>query len=495
MKYYVGLSILVQGYIALIGILLMPIYLHLLGAEAFGLIGLFLMAQAWVQILDMGFTPVLSRDIARMRAGGMAASDALTRLRALEWLFAVLVLGVVALVASTQHLIAQHWIHAHSMDAATIALCLTLIAIAVALRWFAGLYRGVLIGLEQQNRVNMLLAAFATLRFVGVIPLILYVSPSPVTFFVYQAFISAAELLASRLFAMPQMPAPASTRPSLSVLKAMLPMVGSMAFLNVVWIVFTQFDKLILSGILSLKDYGYFTLAALAAGGVLMLIPPLNQVVQPRLNFLVARCDEEALKTLYSLTSQLAVVGFVGVGAGLAFFAEPVLRIWTGNPEIARISAPILFWYGLGNAIVGIMLAPFMLQFARGNLRLHVFVHAALLFFLVPAMFFAAQWQGGIGTGKVFFAINLLFLLLWSPIVHKYFLPSLTWRWLLGDTLPVVALMISILWLAAANIPPMLAPIPSMLWIACAILLAMLAGAMLGIHTRSFTIQQLRAIK
>jgi len=495
MKHSIALSIIAQGYIAVIGIVLMPLYLHLLGPEAFGLIGLFLMAQAWIQILDMGFTPVLSRDIARMRAGGMEASEALMRLRALEWLFAALVFVIVALAASTQHLIAQHWIHATSIDAGTISLCLVLIAMAVALRWFAGLYRGVLIGLEKQIRVNALLVTFATLRFAGVIPFLLYLSPSPVTFFVYQVFVSAIELLISRSIAQRQLPASTNARPNLSTLKAMLPMVGSMAFLNVVWIIFTQFDKLILSGVLSLKNYGYFTLAAVAAGGVLMLITPFNQVVQPRLNYLVARADEGALKALYSLSSQLTVVGFVGIGAGLAFFAEPILRLWTSNPSVAVASAPILFWYGLGNALVGMMLAPFMLQFAKGNLRLHVVIHVVLLFLLIPSMIFAAHWQGGIGTGKVFFAINLLLLLLWSPVVHKYFLPSLTWRWLFWDTLPVMVLMISILWLAALNQPLTNSPILSVAWAAVAIFIAMLAGTLLGAHTRQFAIQQLQVIK
>jgi O-antigen/teichoic acid export membrane protein len=46
-----------QVYISLIGILLMPLFLRLMGAEAFGLIGFFLMLQAWLQLLDLGFSP------------------------------------------------------------------------------------------------------------------------------------------------------------------------------------------------------------------------------------------------------------------------------------------------------------------------------------------------------------------------------------------------------------------------------------------------------
>ena len=178
-------------------------------------------------------------------------------------------------------------------------------------------------------------------------------------------------------------------------------MVGSMSILVVIWIVGTQVDKLILSGLLPLTEYGYFSLATVAASGILVLAPPLNQVIQPRLNILVERGEEGALTELYRLVSQLAVIAFSGLGGGVAFFAEPLLRIWSGSDEVAHMAAPVLFWYGLGNAIVGILILPFMLQFARGRLRLHVLGNLVFLVTFVPFLIYAARYWGAVGAGRV----------------------------------------------------------------------------------------------
>ena len=51
-KYYssVFLTYLSQGYIAIIGVALVPVYIRLIGSEAYGLIGFFAVIQAWFSI-------------------------------------------------------------------------------------------------------------------------------------------------------------------------------------------------------------------------------------------------------------------------------------------------------------------------------------------------------------------------------------------------------------------------------------------------------------
>ncbi|MCI5140051.1 MAG: hypothetical protein D3922_16960, partial [Candidatus Electrothrix sp. AR1] len=48
----------------LIGILAMPVYIKYMGAEAYGLVGFYIMLQAWMQLLDLGMTPTLIRETA-----------------------------------------------------------------------------------------------------------------------------------------------------------------------------------------------------------------------------------------------------------------------------------------------------------------------------------------------------------------------------------------------------------------------------------------------
>ena len=56
-----------QIYVTLVGILILPLYLKYLGAEAYGLVGLFTMLQAWFNLLDMGLTPTVARETALLR--------------------------------------------------------------------------------------------------------------------------------------------------------------------------------------------------------------------------------------------------------------------------------------------------------------------------------------------------------------------------------------------------------------------------------------------
>jgi O-antigen/teichoic acid export membrane protein len=476
----IAVGYLTQLYITVIGIILMPIYLRYLGAEGFGLVGFYIMLQGWMPIFDIGLTPVLSREMSRFRAGALTAGEAAIRLRTLEVILGVLATLVVTALWVGSGWVGRNWLSAVTLPGDAIAQSIVLMGVAVALRWFAGLQRAVLIGLEYQGLVNGLTAGFATLRFVGALPLLLYVSTLPEHFFAFQVAVGALELTVFMMTAHFHVPGGVGIRPDSKVLVNMLPMVGSMAFLTTIWVILTQVDKLILSGLLSLKDFGYFTLAAMAASGVLVLVGPLNQVIQPRLTILVEKGEEDKLVELYRLSSQFVVVGFMSMGGGLAFFAEPILLIWSGNPVVAAATAPILFWYGLANVVVGILVLPFMLQFARGRLRLHVLANLILLATLAPALAFAAKHWGAVGAGQVFFVANLLFLLLWVPIIHRYFLPILTWRWSFRDTLPAALVMLIVLEVGSKALPNEMQMLETLGWIGAVVFVAAMLGMAMG---------------
>ena len=85
-----------QAYVTLVSILFMPILLQQVGAEAFGLIGFFLMLQAWAQIADLGAASVLLREMARFTVGAITAEDAVACLRG----FAIVQAGMAAAIAA-----------------------------------------------------------------------------------------------------------------------------------------------------------------------------------------------------------------------------------------------------------------------------------------------------------------------------------------------------------------------------------------------------------
>jgi len=246
----------------------------------------------------------------------------------------------------------------------------------------------------------------------------------------------------------------------------------------------TQIDKLILSRVLSLEAFGYFSLAVAVAGGVLILTPPLSQVLQPRMIILAAQNRRDELQDLYHTATQSAAVVLFVLGGGLALFAEPLLSVWIGNSTVATEAAPILFWYGLTNALIGLLVLPFMLQFAYGYLRLHVAGNILLALTLLPSLVFASLQLGAVGAGKVLLIANLLFLLFWVPIVHRRLMPQAIWQWPLRDILPIALTSLSVLWGTSMMLPTEAGRLMTGLMVATALLVSAVAGILAGNRTR-----------
>ena len=240
-----------QLFVTLIGIVMVPLYVKYMGAEAYGLVGFFAMLQALFNLLDMGITPTISRETARFRGGALTALHYRQLLRALEGIFfGIAIFGGIALVASADT-IASNWLNATHLPLNEIAFSLNLMGIAVALRWMSGFYRGVISGSERLVWLGGFNAGLATLRFVFVLPVLLFWDASPHTFFGYQLVVALLECSGLAWMAYRLKPscdgqyigwAWKSIRPQL---KFSL----TIAFTYCVWVLVTPTDKLLLSKI------------------------------------------------------------------------------------------------------------------------------------------------------------------------------------------------------------------------------------------------------
>ena len=80
------------GSSALLQFACVPLYLKFLGIEAFGLIGFYLMLQAVLQVLDLGLSPTMNREMARYSVQPEKAAEARDLVRTLEagyWLIGI----------------------------------------------------------------------------------------------------------------------------------------------------------------------------------------------------------------------------------------------------------------------------------------------------------------------------------------------------------------------------------------------------------------------
>ncbi len=437
-------SYLSQIYVAAVGILIVPIYIRYMGTEAYGLVGFYAMLQAWFQLLDMGLSPTLARQTARLSGGAITALELRRLLRVLEGIFVSIALSGALVLVLGADWVATRWLQAQALSTDQVRLSIELMAGIIGLRWVAGLYRGAIGGFEQQVWLGRLNAATATARFVVVLLVFEWIGTSPAHFFGWQLLVGLAEttLLVRQTYGL--LPSREPGGPKIGWhWSAMRDVVGfslSIAFTSAVWVGVTQTDKLVLSKILPLSDYGHFTLAVLAAGGVSIISGPLSMALMPRLARLQAQGDESGLLQLYRQATQGMAVIALPTALVLGLCAEPLLRAWTGDAALASQTAPILRLYALGNGILALAAFPYYLQFAKGDVRLHLVGNVLFVLFLIPSIIVAAMYHGAVGAGWTWFSANLIYFLLWTWHVHRRFAPYLHRPWLFQDILPTAAI-------------------------------------------------------
>ena len=322
--------------------------------------------------------------------------------------------------------------------------------LTVPLQWMTGLYRGALNGFERQVWLAGFNASIAVVRFAGAAVVILLRGGDPINFFSYQLVVSVIELLILVWMGRRVLPAVERSRRRFiqwREARELLKFSGSLAFAVLAWTLVTQVDKLVLSKVLSLADYGLFSLAVIAAGGLLLLSGPVAQALLPRLTRMVAEGGERSVIELYRRGAEFVCLATVPATLTLAFFAKPVLLVWTGDLRVADAVAPILTPYALGNGVMTLGAFPYYLQFARGDLRLHVIGNGLLIAILIPSIALAAIRFGAIGAGYAWLGVNVIYMALWLPLVHRRLAPGLHIPWLTQDILPIAAAAALAAWL------------------------------------------------
>ncbi|QTE92135.1 lipopolysaccharide biosynthesis protein [Shewanella algae] len=426
-----------QIYVTLIGIVLLPLYIKYMGVEAYGLVGFFAMLQAWFGILDLGLTPTIGRETARYHGGAVSALAFRQLYRALSIIFVIVAVVGGGTLFFLSELIATKWLNLEKLPMNDVMIALQIMAISVALRWMTGLYRGVVTGSEQLVWLSGFNAAVATLRFAGVFVSMWYFGFTPLVFFIHQFVIALIENIGLAIKSHRLLPRKINLSEaigwSFKPIKPILKFSLTIAFTASVWIFVTQTDKLVLSGILSLEDYGYFTLAVLVANSIMMTSGPISSAIMPRMARLNAEGKHDQMINIYRKATQLVAVVAGSVAITLVATAKPLLIAWTGDPHLANQATPILRLYAAGNLILCISAFAYYLQYAKGDLRYHLIGNAGLVIILIPSIIFAATHFGGVGAGYVWFIMNALFLFIWVAYVHHKLVPNLHLKWLFND--------------------------------------------------------------
>lgn len=417
---------------ALIGLAVVPFYLKYLGIEAYGLIGFFVTTQAVLSLLDMGMAPTINREVARCSALGnlKEAGKLLHTLAVVYWCMA----GVIALmIMALAPLIAGYWLQSKQLSPQTISHAVMMMGLVVACRWPIGLYQGALIGAQRltvSSGINMVMVTTGSL---GAVAVLAFVSPTIEAFFIWQACVGLVHAGAMRLGAWRVIGRLRNIRFDINELKNIWRFSAGMSGVAISAIILMQLDKVLLSKMLSLEDFGRYALAGVVASGLYILLTPTFNVMYPRLSALVVTNETEKLIDLYRSGTRLLLAALFPIATTAAVFAVEILSLWTGNPSLASSTAPVVALFLIGTALNGAMHFPYALQLSYGMTRLPLTINAILIVVMIPTTIFLALQYGAVGGAAAWAVLNGIYLLIGTLLTHRSLLKGVGLKWLLCD--------------------------------------------------------------
>jgi len=440
-----------KGWSAAVAIAFVPVYTSYLGIEAYGLVGVFSILTALVNLFDFGLSATVNRELARRTAQNAGTDETRDLVRTLEVIYWSIGAALAVAVLAGAGLLASHWVRAGSLPVPVIRTSIALMAGVLALQWPLSFYGGGLLGLQRQALWNGLVAGGATLRALGAVFVLSRVSNTIVAFFVWQLAASAIQIALVVAALWWRLPAGRRPRFRAELLSPIWRFAAGMSGISVLALVLTQIDKIVLSRILPLKEFGYYALASVVSLGLYTLILPVFDAFFPRFSALVALHDPDALRRVYHRACQLMSVLILPIAAVLALWADRVLLLWTRDPAIVaqtRSLVPILV---CGTALNGLMALPFALQLAHGWTRLTLAANAIGVALMIPLLFEATRRFGSPGAASVWLVLNVGYVIFLPHPIPRRLLPGETARWYLRDVgAPLAAA------LAGASLPLLL---------------------------------------
>ncbi len=153
-----------NGWTALVTLGCVPLYIHFMGIEAYGLVGFFSVLMGVFSLLDMGLSATLSREMARLSGLADKAQEMRNLVRTLEVVYWAVAAVLAVVVISCSSLIAHNWVKAGQLSPQTVRHAIVLMGLAIALQWPLNFYAGGLVGLQRQVLLNSVNVVMATMR-------------------------------------------------------------------------------------------------------------------------------------------------------------------------------------------------------------------------------------------------------------------------------------------------------------------------------------------
>ncbi len=415
-------------------LLFTPLYIKFLGVEAYGLIGFYSTLLAMLAFADMGFTATLTRETARFNKGKIDEKKyILNLLRSYELLYMLISLFISISIWALAPFIVNKWLHFSSGFNHQQALyAIRLMGIALALQLPSDLFFGGLMGLQDQVKANFLQISWSVFRAFGAILAMYLISSTILVFAGWQLISNGLYCIIIRSCLWKKL-TQGRDKGSFDkqIFKNTWKYSLGMMLMAIISICLTQADKLMISKVLPLKEFSYYSLAASVASIPLVMANPVANAVFPRITGLIAVQNIKEMKAIYLKFTALVSVLVMTTALILIIYSEEFIYAWTGSKVIAQYSYKIAIFLIIGQLLQGITVIPYYVALAFGSVKINLKVGVISIIVLLPLLFFMVNRYGAIGGGVSWAITNAVVIPIYMFFLHRKFLKDVMLTWLI----------------------------------------------------------------
>lgn len=419
---------------AVISFAVLPIYLSYLGTESIGVVSAFSSVQAMLALMDCSLSASLTREIARASAVNNQWERTKNLSRTMEaayWGLALLAGGI--LICSVP-IISNDWLNPETLSRTEIREALYLGAIGLICQWPSTLYSGGLAGLQKQKIMAVVSVSIATSRAAITIFCLWMFTPTVLTIFIVGIAVGLTQSIVMRFLFWRSMPGyPMLGQFQFRLIKDIWRFAVGLSVITITTVMLLQADKIILSRLLPLGEFGIYTISVAIASALYIVSGSFFVVTFPKLCELVAANDHAKLISFYHTASQLLSVLVTPASAVIFFFSSELLILWTRNINVAQQGHKILSIYVVGSVLNCILSIPYAAQLAFGRLRMAMATNLICLALAFPLMYFLFQTYGSLSGAITWGIINFILLSTMAYVTNKRFSQNEARQWYISD--------------------------------------------------------------
>jgi O-antigen/teichoic acid export membrane protein len=218
-----------------------------------------------------------------------------------------------------------------------------------------------------------------------------------------------------------------------NLLFEVLPFATGVAASGVLSTILSYADKIVLANLVTLEKFAYYGIATTIGQFSIFLVGPIYAAVFPRLTQLVAKQEQDNLRSFYHNCCQFLSAMVLPVTVVIALFSSEIIQIWIRDPTITSQTYLIVSILTVGSCINAFLWMPMGLQLANAWTRLVVTLNIFQVILIVPLLIVLTTRYDVTGAASAWLILNLGSFLISPYFTHKRFLKGELKRWYLKD--------------------------------------------------------------